>query len=99
MLSHDLREPEASASVVKATLERFGRIDALACIAGAVAQTDLFALTDEQWDDGVALKFHSARRLTLSAWEALKASQGSVVITSGTSACTPKAYGSTKAHS
>jgi len=30
VLSHDLREPEASASVVKATLERFGRIDALA---------------------------------------------------------------------
>lgn len=90
-LSHDLREPEASGAVVKATLKHFGRIDALACIAGAVAQADLFALTDEQWDDGLALKFHSARRLTLSAWDALKASQGSVVITSGTSAYTPKA--------
>ncbi len=90
-LSHDLREPEASGAVVKATLEHFGRIDALACIAGAVAQADLFALTDEQWDDGLALKFHSARRLTLSAWDALKASRGSVVITSGTSAYTPKA--------
>lgn len=91
VLSHDLREPDASATVVKATLERFGRIDALACIAGAVAQADLFALTDEQWDDGLALKFHSARRLTLSAWDALTASRGSVVITSGTSAYTPKA--------
>ncbi len=91
VLSHDLREPEASGAVVKATFEHFGRIDALACIAGAVAQADLFALTDEQWDDGLALKFHSARRLTLSAWDALKASRGSVVITSGTSAYTPKA--------
>ncbi|MEA1672848.1 SDR family oxidoreductase [Nitrospirillum sp. BR 11163] len=90
-LSRDLRTPEACASVIRATLERFGRIDALACIAGAVAQADLFALTDEQWDDGLALKFHSARRLTLSAWDALKASRGSVAITSGTSAYTPKA--------
>jgi len=91
VLPHDLREPGASGAVVKATLEHFGRIDALACIAGAVVQADLFALTDEQWDDGIALKFHSARRLTLSAWDALKASRGSVAITSGTSAYTPKA--------
>jgi hypothetical protein len=49
------------------------------------------SLTDEQWDDGLALKFHSARRLTIAAWDVLKASHGSVAITSGTSAYTPKA--------
>jgi 3-oxoacyl-[acyl-carrier protein] reductase len=91
ILASDLREPTAASKVVDATLARFGRIDAMACIAGAVPQSDLFALTDEQWDDGLALKFHSARRLTIAAWEALKASRGSVVITSGTSAYTPKA--------
>ncbi len=91
VLVHDLREPEASGVVVQATLDRLGRIDALACIAGAVPQLDLFALTDEHWNDGLALKFHSARRLTIAAWEALKAGQGSVAITSGTSAITPKA--------
>jgi len=90
-LVFDLREAEACQAVVQTTLDRFGRIDALACIAGAVAQGDLFSLTDTQWDDGLALKFHSARRLTILAWEALKAAQGSVVITSGTSAYTPKA--------
>ena len=51
----------------------------------------MFALTDEQWDDGLALKFHSARRLTIAAWDALKSSGGSVAITSGTSAYAPKA--------
>lgn len=87
----DLRQPEAAGAVVRATLDRFGRIDALACIAGAVPQLDLFALTEEQWDDGLALKLHAARRLTIAAWDALRASRGSVVITSGTSAYAPKA--------
>jgi 3-oxoacyl-[acyl-carrier protein] reductase len=91
VLVHDLRQPDAAGAVVAATLQRFGRIDAIACIAGAVSPADLFALTDEQWDDGLALKFHSARRLTLAAWDALKATQGSVAIMSGTSAYTPKA--------
>lgn len=90
-LAHDLREAQANDAVVRATLDRFGRIDALACIAGAVPQLDLFALTDEHWTDGLSLKFHSARRLTIAAWGALKASHGSVVITSGTSAYAPKA--------
>ncbi|MFZ1427858.1 MAG: SDR family oxidoreductase [Geminicoccaceae bacterium] len=91
VLARDLREPEAAGAVVAATLKRFGRIDAIACIAGAVPQQDLFDLSDAQWEDGLALKFHSARRLTVAAWDSLKASHGSVAITSGTSALTPKA--------
>lgn len=90
-LAHDLREAAACKAVVETTLERFGRIDALVCIAGAVPQGDLFTLSDAQWADGLALKFHSARRLTIAAWPALRESAGSVVITSGTSAITPKA--------
>jgi NAD(P)-dependent dehydrogenase (short-subunit alcohol dehydrogenase family) len=48
-------------------------------------------MTDEQWDDGMALKLHGARRLTIEAWEALKQAGGSVVFTSGNSAIFPKA--------
>lgn len=91
VFARDLRQRDAAAAIVAATRDAFGRIDAVACIAGAVAQVDLFALTDEQWDDGLALKFHSARRLTIAAWNALRSSHGSVAITSGTSAYTPKA--------
>ncbi|OYY72621.1 SDR family oxidoreductase [Sphingomonas sp. 28-63-12] len=87
----DLRDVDASAAVMAATLARFGRIDALVNIAGAVPQGDLFALTDADWAEGLSLKFHAARRLTMLAWDALKASSGAVVITSGTSAITPKA--------
>jgi 3-oxoacyl-[acyl-carrier protein] reductase len=86
----DLRQPQSAKNVVKGTLERFGRIDALLNIAGAVPQIDLFQMTDAQWDDGTALKFHGARRLTIEAWEALKASNGSVVFMSGSAAFDPK---------
>lgn len=86
----DLRQPDAAKTLVTKTLEHFGQIDALVNIAGAVPQIDLFEMTDEQWDDGLALKFHGARRTTIQAWEALTKSKGSVVFTSGNSALAPK---------
>src|SRR5580693_2094348 len=86
----DLREPQSVETVVQGTLDRFGRIDALLNIAGAVPQIDLFAMTDTQWEDGMALKLHGARRLTMRAWEALKASRGAVVLISGSAALDPK---------
>jgi 3-oxoacyl-[acyl-carrier protein] reductase len=86
----DLREPESAEIIVSGTLERFGKIDALLNIAGAVPQIDLFEMTDAQWNDGMALKFHGARRLTICAWDALKASNGSVVLISGSAALDPK---------
>ena len=86
----DLRKPESAAIIVKGTLDHFGRIDALVNIAGAVPQIDLFEMTDTQWEDGLALKLHGARRLTILAWDALKASNGSVVLISGSAALDPK---------
>jgi 3-oxoacyl-[acyl-carrier protein] reductase len=86
----DLREPQSAEVIVKNTLDRFGRIDALLNIAGAVPQIDLFEMTDAQWEDGLALKLHGARRLTVKAWDALKASGGSVVLISGSAALDPK---------
>jgi 3-oxoacyl-[acyl-carrier protein] reductase len=87
----DLAQPEAAQSVVDQALATFGRIDALLNIAGAVPQIDLFEMTDEQWDGGLALKLHGARRLTIAAWPALKAAKGAVVLMSGNSALFPKA--------
>lgn len=87
----DLSKPTSAEVIVSRTLEEFGRIDALVNISGAVPQIDLFDMTDEQWNGGLAVKFHGARRLTIRAWDALKASGGSVIFTSGNSAVTPKA--------
>jgi 3-oxoacyl-[acyl-carrier protein] reductase len=86
----DLREPRSADVVVNGALERFGRIDALLNIAGAVPQIHVFEMTDAQWEDGMALKLHGARRLTVRAWDALKASRGSVVLMSGSAALDPK---------
>jgi 3-oxoacyl-[acyl-carrier protein] reductase len=87
----DLSQPAAAQAVVDQTLQAFGRIDALLNISGAVPQIDLFEMTDEQWESGLALKLHGARRLTIAAWPALKAAKGSVVLMSGNSALFPKA--------
>jgi NAD(P)-dependent dehydrogenase (short-subunit alcohol dehydrogenase family) len=87
----DLAQPEAAQQVVDRTLASFGRIDALLNIAGAVPQIDLFEMSDDQWEAGLALKLHGARRLTVAAWPSLKETSGSVVLMSGNSALFPKA--------
>ncbi len=91
IIDNDLAQPAAAQAVVDQTLAAFGRIDALLNIAGAVPQIDLFEMTDEQWEAGLALKLHGARRLTIAAWPALKIAKGSVVLISGNSALFPKA--------
>jgi 3-oxoacyl-[acyl-carrier protein] reductase len=87
----DLAEQPAAQVIVDQALAAFSRIDALLNIAGAVPQIDLFEMTEEQWQNGLALKLHGARRLTIAAWPALKAARGSVVLMSGNSALFPKA--------
>jgi 3-oxoacyl-[acyl-carrier protein] reductase len=87
----DLSKPDAAKSVVDQALAVFGRIDALLNIAGAVPQIDLFEMTDAQWQAGLALKLHGARRLTIAACPALKQAEGAVVLMSGNSALFPKA--------
>jgi 3-oxoacyl-[acyl-carrier protein] reductase len=91
VIDADLGKISAAQAVVDQTLSALGRIDALLNIAGAVPQIDLFEMTDEQWEAGLALKLHGARRLTLAAWSALRETKGSVVLMSGNSAVFPKA--------
>jgi 3-oxoacyl-[acyl-carrier protein] reductase len=91
VVAADLSRPEAAQAVIDQALAGFGRIDALLNIAGAVPQIDLFEMSDAQWEGGLALKLHGARRLTIAAWPALKAAKGAVVLMSGNSALFPKA--------
>jgi 3-oxoacyl-[acyl-carrier protein] reductase len=86
----DLSKAESAETLVKMTLDRFGRIDALLNIAGAVPQIDVFEMTNEQWRAGMELKLHGARRVTILAWNALKQSKGLVVFMSGSAALDPK---------
>jgi len=87
----DLMSPAAAESLFSRTMARFGRIDALLNIAGSVPGLDLFQMNDGQWNAGMELKLHGARRLTLHAWEALKATKGAVVFMAGNAAEVPTA--------
>ena len=91
VIDADLAEPAVAQTIVDQALAAFGRIDAVLNIAGAVPQVDLFDMTDVQWEGGLALKLHGARRLTIAAWSALSAAKGAVVLMSGNSALFPKA--------
>jgi NAD(P)-dependent dehydrogenase (short-subunit alcohol dehydrogenase family) len=75
----DLREPEAPARVVAATVERFGALDLLVNNAGATKRGDFLELSDADWEDGYRLKFFGAMRCARAAWPHLRASRGSIV--------------------
>jgi short-subunit dehydrogenase len=59
----DLREDAAAAKVIGAAMQALGRIDILVHSAGATKRGDFFKLTNEDFRDGFALKFHGAVRL------------------------------------
>ncbi|HVS69852.1 MAG TPA: SDR family oxidoreductase [Phycisphaerae bacterium] len=83
VVAADLRPPEAPARVVTQTLSAFSRIDLLVNNAGATQRGDFLALTDDQWQDGFALKFFAAMRLSRAAWTHLATSRGSIVNIAG----------------
>lgn len=87
----DLREPESAARLIGAAVERFGKIDILVNNAGATQRGDLLELDDAVLEDGFALKFFGAARITRAAWPHLKSSGGSVVMIGGIGGWTPGA--------
>jgi NAD(P)-dependent dehydrogenase (short-subunit alcohol dehydrogenase family) len=90
-VAKDLRDPEAPAALVKAALDVHGAIDVVVNNAGATKRGDFFELTDADWDDGFALKFLAAVRLTRAAWPHLKARRGSLLNIIGAGGRTPGA--------
>ena len=63
----DLRQPEAPARILGAAIQRFGRVDVLVNNAGATQRGDFLELSDADWNDGFALKFFGAMRLSRAA--------------------------------
>jgi 3-oxoacyl-[acyl-carrier protein] reductase len=75
----DLRQPEAPLQLIEATVARFGRLDILVNNAGATKRGDFLALSEDDWQDGFALKFFGTMRCCRAAWPHLKASGGAIV--------------------
>ena len=63
-IAGDLRQPAAVQAAVDAAVGAFGRLDILVNNAGATKRADFFTLTEEDWQDGFALKFHGYVRAT-----------------------------------
>ena len=79
VMAVDLRDADAAQKVVDAAISAFGGIDVLVNNAGATKRGDFFALSDDDWQDGFALKFHAAMRCSRAAWKHLQASQGVII--------------------
>jgi 3-oxoacyl-[acyl-carrier protein] reductase len=75
----DLRAAETMQQAVSHTVAAFGRLDILVNNAGATKRGDFFELTEDDWLDGYALKFHGYVRATRAAWPHLKAVGGTVI--------------------
>lgn len=86
----DLSQPGAAAEVVAATLAATGRVDALINNAGATKRGDFLSLTDEDFLEGFALKYHATVRFCRAAWTPLQESKGVIVNISGVGAHTPE---------
>ncbi len=85
----DLRVRTAAAHVVAAARDAHGRLDILVNNAGATKRGDFLSLSDDDFEDGFALKFHAAVRMTRAAWPHLVEARGKVVNISGIGAMTP----------
>ena len=79
VFSADLRDPAAPQQAIAQAVAHYGRLDLLVNNAGATKRADFFSLTDEDWQDGFALKFHGYVRMTRAAWPHLCESSGSIV--------------------
>ena len=87
----DQRLPDAGQRIVDEALAAFGGIDIVVNNAGATKRGDFETLTDEDWQDGYALKMFGAVRLTRAAWPHLRKSGGAVVNIAGSGGRTPGA--------
>jgi 3-oxoacyl-[acyl-carrier protein] reductase len=87
----DLRLPDSPSRLADFAFETFGRIDIVVNNAGATKRGDFLKLSDDDWNDGFALKFFGAMRLTRACWLQLRKNSGSVVFISGIGGRTPGA--------
>lgn len=85
----DLADRDAARALVDAVLERFGGLDLLVASAASFERVALDQVDDEAWDRALILNLASPFAVVHRARVALRASHGSVVFVTCTSATVP----------
>jgi NAD(P)-dependent dehydrogenase (short-subunit alcohol dehydrogenase family) len=88
-IAADLSTLQGCESLHEGAMASFDRIDILVNCAGATKSGPFLELSDALWQEGFALKFFGAVRLSRLFWPQLAASHGSVVNIVGGMARTP----------
>jgi 3-oxoacyl-[acyl-carrier protein] reductase len=86
----DLATVEGCEAVHAAVSADPGRVDILVNNAGSTKSGPFLGLPDEDWIDGMMLKFHGAVRLSRLFWPMLRESHGTVINVIGGAARTPR---------
>lgn len=88
----DLSSKEACTAAVQATVEAFGRLDALCNIAGVFLPVNSHEMADEQWDLTMAVNLSAPFFLIRAAIPHLLAVNGAVVNVTSCAGINPQAY-------
>ena len=75
----DLRQAGTAPAAIAAAVTGLRQLDILVNNAGATKRADFSTLTEEDWLDGFALKFHGYVRMTRAAWPHLRDVKGNIV--------------------
>jgi len=76
----DVAIPADIGRLVDATLEAFGRIDALVCNAGGPPALRFGQATEDDWERAMALSLHSTRRLVTRVLPVMQRQRGGSVV-------------------
>jgi NAD(P)-dependent dehydrogenase (short-subunit alcohol dehydrogenase family) len=79
-LAEDVTDPEAVQRVLDQTLEHFGRLDAIANIAGSAPLQPIDRVTPELWDSCVASNLSSVVHMTSKVWPTFKKQRSGVIV-------------------
>lgn len=90
-ISVDLRQPEGAQKLVEFAVERCGGVDIVVNCAGAARRGEFLELSEEDWQDGFALKFFGYVRLSRAAWPHLVQRKGALLNIIGVGGRTPGA--------
>ena len=89
-VAQDLTEPGATDKVAAAALDTYGRIDILVNSAGAARGGVFWEISDEVWEQSLALKFFATMRMIRAVLPAMRTRKyGRIVTIVGNGGCQP----------